>query len=150
MGTLSKSFGSCGGYIAGSAPLVEFLKYTAPGFVYSVGLSPANAAAALASITLLQEEPDRVAKLSNNAHLFLRLAKNAGLNTGLSNNTPVVPVITGNSENAVGLSHALFQRGINVQPILYPAVRRERGTATFLCYQYAYRRADPYFGCCRC
>ncbi|HCK40548.1 MAG TPA: fatty acyl-AMP ligase, partial [Planctomycetaceae bacterium] len=131
MGTLSKSFGSCGGYIAGSAPLIEYLKYTAPGFVYSVGLSPANAAAALASITLLQEEPDRVARLSINARLFLRLAKKAGLNTGLSHNTPVVPVITGSSENAVRLSHALFQRGINVQPILYPAVEESASRLRF-------------------
>ena len=57
MGTLSKSFGSCGGYIAGGKALVEYLKYTAPGFVYSVGISPPNAAAALASLRLLQEEP---------------------------------------------------------------------------------------------
>ncbi|NOY28708.1 MAG: aminotransferase class I/II-fold pyridoxal phosphate-dependent enzyme, partial [Planctomycetes bacterium] len=122
MGTLSKAFGSCGGYIAGSALITEYLKYTAPGFVYSVGLSPANAAAALASISLLQEEPDRVAKLAENSRLFLQLARDEGLDTGLSDNTPVVPVITGSSEKALLLSHALFERGINVQPILYPAV----------------------------
>ena len=57
MGTLSKSLASCGGYIAGSAELVEYLKYTAPGFVYSVGISPPNAAAALAALTLLRREP---------------------------------------------------------------------------------------------
>ena len=71
MGTLSKSFGSCGGYIAGSKALVEYLKYTAPGFVYSVGISPPNAAAALASLRLLEEEPERVAKLADNSRLFL-------------------------------------------------------------------------------
>ena len=131
MGTLSKSFGSCGGYIAGSKALVDYLKYTAPGFVYSVGLSPPNAASALASIGLLQEQPDRVAKLSHNSRLFLRLAKNAGLNTGLSKNTPVVPVITGNSENALRLADALFKRGINVQPILYPAVEESAARLRF-------------------
>jgi 7-keto-8-aminopelargonate synthetase-like enzyme len=76
----------------------------------------------LAAINLLQEEPERVARLAENSRLFLRLAKEARLNTGQSNNTPVVPVITGNSEFALRLSHALFERGINVQPILYPAV----------------------------
>jgi len=131
MGTLSKSFASCGGYIAGSSELIEYLKYTAPGFVYSVGLSPPNAAAALAAINLLQEEPERVAKLGENARLFLRLAKREGLNTGLSNNTAVVPVITGNSEYAVKLSQALFQRGINVQPILYPAVEESAARLRF-------------------
>lgn len=131
MGTLSKSMGSCGGYIAGCRELVEYLKYTAPGFVYSVGLSPANTAAALASLELLQEEPERVARLAENSRLFLRLAKDAGLNTGHSNNTPVVPVITGNSEHALRLSHQLFQRGINVQPILYPAVEERAARLRF-------------------
>ncbi len=131
MGTLSKSFGSCGGYIAGSSALIEYLKYTAPGFVYSVGLSPPNTASALASINLLQEEPDRVAKLSENSRLFLRLAKREGLHTGTSNNTPVVPVITGNSEYALKLSQALFERGINVQPILYPAVEESAARLRF-------------------
>ncbi len=131
MGTLSKSFGSCGGYIAGSSELVEYLKYTAPGFVYSVGLSPPNTAAALAAINLLQEEPDRVAKLASNSRLFLRLAKEAGLDTGLSNNTPVVPIITGNSANALRLSHALYERNINVQPILYPAVEESAARLRF-------------------
>ena len=131
MGTLSKSFGSCGGYIAGQAELIEYLKYTAPGFVYSVGLSPANTASALASIELLQEEPERVARLAENSRLFLRLAKDAGLNTGASNNTPVIPVITGNSEHALRLSHQLFVRGINVQPILYPAVEERAARLRF-------------------
>ncbi len=63
MGTLSKSLGSCGGYIAGSPALVEYLKYTAPGFVFAAGMSPANTAAALASLRLLEAEPQRVARL---------------------------------------------------------------------------------------
>ncbi len=131
MGTLSKSFGSCGGYIAGASAMIDYLKYTAPGFVYSVGLSPPNTAAALASINLLQEEPERVARLSENSRLFLRLAKREGLDTGTSNNTPVVPVITGNSAHALKLSQGLFERGINVQPILYPAVEESAARLRF-------------------
>lgn len=131
MGTLSKSFGSAGGYIAGSKELVEYLKYTAPGFVYSVGLPPPSTAAALASLRLLQREPERVAQLAHNSRLFLQLAKQAKLDTGMSNNTPVVPVITGNSQNALKLAHALFERGINVQPILYPAVEESAARLRF-------------------
>jgi 8-amino-7-oxononanoate synthase/acyl carrier protein len=131
MGTLSKSFGSCGGYIAGCKEVVEYLKYTAPGFVYSVGLSPSNCAAALASLGVLEREPQRVAKVQANSRLFLRLAKEHGLNTGMSNNTPVVPVIIGNSMHALQLSRALFERGINVQPILYPAVEEEKARLRF-------------------
>jgi 8-amino-7-oxononanoate synthase len=122
MGTLSKSLASCGGYIAGSSELVEYLKYTAPGFVYSVGLSPPNAAAALAALTVLDREPERVARLHELSSLFLRLARERGLNTGAAGGTPVIPIIVGNSVRCILLSRALFRRGINVQPIIHPAV----------------------------
>ena len=131
MGTLSKAFGSCGGYIAGSAALVRWLKYTVPGFVYSIGLPPAAAGAALGAIQLLQREPQRVSQLRENARLFLHLAKEAGLDTGTSGGTAIVPVIIGNSMNALRLSRALFARGINVQPILYPAVEEKAARLRF-------------------
>ena len=131
MGTLSKAFGSCGGYIAGSKALVEYLKYTSPGFVYSVGLSPPNAAAAIASIRRLQAEPQRVERLRQRANLFLKLAKSRGIDTGISKNSPVIPVILGNSMHALQLSRALFERGINVQPILYPAVEESAARLRF-------------------
>jgi 8-amino-7-oxononanoate synthase/acyl carrier protein len=131
MGTLSKAFGSCGGYIAGSATLVRWLKYTVPGFVYSIGLPPAAAGAALGAIGMLHREPDRVTKLRENARLFLQLAKEAGLDTGSSGGTAIVPVILGNSMNALRLSRALFARGINVQPILYPAVEEKAARLRF-------------------
>ncbi|WP_197529046.1 aminotransferase class I/II-fold pyridoxal phosphate-dependent enzyme [Aeoliella mucimassa] len=122
MGTMSKSLGSCGGYIAARREIVEYLKYTAPGFVYSVGLPPANTAAALASLRQIELQPERVVRLQENSALFLSLANEAGLDTGASRGTPVVPVITGSSESALRLSDRLFRSGINVQPILYPAV----------------------------
>jgi 7-keto-8-aminopelargonate synthetase-like enzyme len=131
MGTLSKSFGSCGGYIAGCRELVEYLKYTAPGFVYSVGLPPGNAAAALASLQLLLEQPERVARLQANSRLFLQLASERKLDTGFSRETPVVPVITGSSVQALQLSRALFEKGVNVQPILYPAVEEKAARLRF-------------------
>jgi 8-amino-7-oxononanoate synthase len=131
MGTLSKALGSCGGYIAGSAEFIEFMKYTAPGFVYSVGLSPANAAAAHASLTLLQTQPERVARCRSRATLFLHLAQQARLDTGTSAGSPVVPVIVGNSKLALRLARRLFERGINVQPILYPAVEEKAARLRF-------------------
>lgn len=131
MGTLSKSFGSCGGYIAGSRELIELLKYTAPGFVFSVGLSPTNTAAAIASLKTLQAEPERVQRLHARARLFLTEAKKRGLNTGDSHDTPVIPVVTGNSLHALMLSHRMFEAGINVQPILYPAVEESAARLRF-------------------
>jgi len=118
MATISKSLGNCGGLIAGCKELVEYLKYTAPGFVFSIGLPPGPAGGALAAVRLLEAEPQRVARLQENSKLFLTLAKERGLNTGLSKDTPVVPVILGSSINCLRLSKALFERGVNVMPIL--------------------------------
>ena len=131
MGTLSKALGSCGGYIAGSRTLVRWLKYTVPGFVYSVGLPPAAAGAALGAIRLLDREPQRVEKLHANARLFLQLAREAGLDTGVSGGSAIVPIILGNSMNSLRLSRALFARGISVQPILYPAVEERAARLRF-------------------
>ena len=122
MGTLSKTLSGCGGVIAGNADLIAWLRHSAPGFVYSVGMAPALAAAALESLRILHAEPERVARLHANAGLFLRLAREAGLDTGGSAGFAIVPVIIGSSVGAARLSQALFERGINVQPILYPAV----------------------------
>lgn len=122
MGTLSKTTSSCGGYIAGSQALATVLKGAAGGFVYSVGLPPALAAGALASLELLALEPQRVARLRKNGHLFLELAREAGLDTGLSEGHSVVPVIVGDSLRAVRLSNDLLAAGVNVLPIIHPAV----------------------------
>ncbi len=122
MGTLSKTLAGCGGYIAASRDLVEYLRCSAPGFVYSVGLSPPVAAAALASLEIMRAEPWRVQRLNANGRLFLETARAAGLNTGSSIGAAIVPVILGSSIRAARVADLLFRRGINVQPILHPAV----------------------------
>ena len=122
MGTLSKSLASCGGYIAGSKEIIQYLKYTAPGFVFSVGTSPANTAAALAALKLLKAEPQRVIKLQSRAKFCLNLAKSKDLNTGHSANSPIIPIIVGEPHKAVRLSQTLIQQGINVNPMVYPSV----------------------------
>src|SRR6202045_4154435 len=122
MGTLSKSLVSCGGYIAGGKDLVDFLKVAAPGFVFSVGMTPPAAAAALAALELLEREPERVRRLNDRAALFLKLAREGGLDVGGSIGASIVPIVTGSSIRAGRLAQALFDRGVNVQPILYPAV----------------------------
>lgn len=122
MGTFSKTFASCGGYIAGAKPVVDYLKRTAPGFVYSCGMSPPDTAAALSAIQILRHEPERAAQLQEQARLFLTLARQRGLNTGTSHGSAVVPVIVGNSVLSLLLAHRLFALGINVHPIMYPAV----------------------------
>jgi len=85
-------------------------------------MPPPSAAAALASLQLLQAEPQRVERLRENSRLFLQLARRHGLNTGPSRDTPVIPVILGSSILALMLSPAMNARGVNVQPIVHPAV----------------------------
>ncbi|MCX7099768.1 MAG: aminotransferase class I/II-fold pyridoxal phosphate-dependent enzyme [Methylococcales bacterium] len=131
MGTLSKALAGCGGYIAGASALVEHLKFLAPGFLYSVGMSPPLAAASLAALQCLQREPSRVSVLQERGALFLGLAKSAGIDTGTSAGLAVIPAITGSSISAARLSASLFARGINVQPILYPAVPEKSARLRF-------------------
>lgn len=127
MGTLSKTFCGCGGFIAGSAGLIQMLKYTAPGFVYSVGMAPGLAAASHAALEMLRKEPERVAKLQDLGHYFVTSAQARGLDTGLASGHAIIPIIIGDSVSAGYQAEFLFQRGVNVQPIIYPVV--EEGAA---------------------
>lgn len=122
MGTLSKTSSACGGYIAGSSALIAILRAYAGGFVYSVGLPPVLAGAALASLRTMLAEPERTRRLRSNALFFRERARNAGLNTGLSEGHAVVPIMVGDSVKAAKLSDDLFSENINVLPIIYPAV----------------------------
>ncbi|WP_417784372.1 aminotransferase class I/II-fold pyridoxal phosphate-dependent enzyme [Terasakiella pusilla] len=131
MGTFSKTLASCGGAIAGRHEIIRYLRYSTPGFVYSVGLSPANAAATLTAITLMLKEPERVKRLQHNSQLFWNLCREAGLNTGPCEGYAVVPVIVGSPEKSIAISNALFEKGINVQPIFYPAVAKNEARIRF-------------------
>jgi 7-keto-8-aminopelargonate synthetase-like enzyme len=122
MGTLSKTLSSCGGYICGATPLIEFLKCMSGGFIYSVGLSPPLAAASKKALEILHREPERIARLRKNSRRFFTSAQRFGLDTGLSEGHAVIPVVVHSSISAVALSQRLFECGINVQPIIHPAV----------------------------
>lgn len=122
MGTLSKTLAGCGGYIAGSAVLVDYLRCMAGAFVYSVGMPPVVAASVEKALELMHREPERVARLQGNGRYFQSYAKKKGLDTGLGSGFAVIPIIVGESIATVMLSQELFRRGINVQPVLYPAV----------------------------
>ncbi|MEV7521845.1 aminotransferase class I/II-fold pyridoxal phosphate-dependent enzyme [Streptomyces sp. NPDC091371] len=130
-GTLSKALASCGGYVAGSRAVIDYLRYTVPGFIFSAGTTPADAAASLTALRVLRAEPERVARLAENAELFARLAREAGVDIGDSRDTAIVPCIVGDSLKALRLAEALFRRGISVNPILYPAVPEEMARLRF-------------------
>lgn len=131
MGTLSKSFASCGGYVAGHHALIENLKYKAAGFVFSAGISPANTAAAFHAIRILKEEPWRVEQLQKNSSMLLHGMKQHPANTGFSQGTPVIPVIMDSEDKTIKLSLALREKQILAMPILYPAVPRHLSRVRF-------------------
>jgi 8-amino-7-oxononanoate synthase len=124
MGTLSKTFASCGGFIAGRAELIDILKYFAPGLVlYSAGISPVSTAAALASLRVLRGEPERVALLRENAAFFISRARENGLDTGLSDGSAVVPIVLRDDDLALRVVDQLMEQdGICVHAMLHPSV----------------------------
>ncbi len=127
MGTLSKTLCSCGGFIAGCTQLIDLLKFKAPGFVYSVGISPALAAASTKALELAKRETERTERIQRVSSFFLKEAKARGFNTGYAEGYAIIPIIVGNSLVAGILSGAMFKRQVNVLPIIYPAV--EEGLA---------------------
>jgi 8-amino-7-oxononanoate synthase len=132
MGTLSKSLASCGGFIAGEKSLIKILKYKAPGFVFSVGLSPVMAAAALAALQVIEDEPGRICRLRSNVRFFFEEVRNAGLNTGYAcGRAAMVPIIAGGISRVGKLMSRVFARGINPSPIIYPGVPINAGRLRF-------------------
>lgn len=131
MGTISKALASGGGYLAGREKLISYLKYTTPSFVFATACSPANTAASLAALHILQAEPQRVARLRDRSALFLKLARERGFDTGNSHDTPVIPIILGDSKQCIRVSQKLLLRGVHAQPILYPAVRESAARVRF-------------------
>lgn len=147
MGTLSKTCCTCGGYIAGSKAVVELLKFTSPGFVYSVGMSPVLAAAAKRALEMMLAEPERVAKLQAVSHEFVRYAKERGLDTGAAEGFAVVPIMLGSSLLAGKLATRLFERHVNVLPIIYPVVEEGAARLRFFLsaahgYEHVHRAID--------
>jgi 8-amino-7-oxononanoate synthase len=123
MGTFSKAIPSVGGYIAGSHKLCEFLRHQARGFIYSGALPPPSAAAALAAIEVIEQEPERVQKLHNNTLYFADRLQFAGFSF-LNSQTAIFPIICGDGWLALRLAKSCQQRGVYVQAIFYPVVTK--------------------------
>ncbi len=131
MGTLSKGPGACGGYLCGKKELIEYFRYMLPGFVFSVGISPALAAAALESIRLLRKEPQIMKRLHDNIAFFAAEAKKRGFNICLAGETAIIPVLIGNDSDAFRLSSQMLHRGVYVPPAVFPAVPRDQARLRF-------------------
>jgi glycine C-acetyltransferase len=125
VGTLSKAIGALGGYVAGNRNLIEFLYHRARPFLFSTSHPPAVAAACIAAIDVLIEEPEIMERLWDNTRFFKAGLARLGFNTGLSE-SPITPVIAGDSSTANRLSDRLFEEGVFAQAIGYPTVPRDK------------------------
>jgi 8-amino-7-oxononanoate synthase/acyl carrier protein len=131
MGTLSKGLGSCGGYLAGKRSLIEYLRYNLSGFVFSVGIPPASAAAALASLRLIQRDHSMVERLHANIRTFLEEAHRRNFHTCLAGESAVIPIMVGEDLAAFVLSKRLRERGIFAGPMVFPSVPAGRARIRF-------------------
>jgi len=125
VGTLSKAIGALGGYVAGSRALVEFLYHRARPFLFSTSHPPAVAAACIAALDVLEQEPQIIERLWENTRFFKSGLQTLGFNTGLSE-SPITPVIVGDGALAMKLSDRLFQEGVFAQGIAFPTVARDK------------------------
>lgn len=130
MGTFSKSFASQGGYVCGSAELIEWLRHKSRTFMFSAALAPASAASALEALKILKAEPELVNKVRENAHYLKTAYEKIGLNT-MGTETCVVPVFIGADEGALYICQQLLEKGIFTTPVVYPAV--PKGQAVIRC-----------------
>lgn len=125
VGTLSKAVGVLGGYVAGNRNLIEFLYHRARPFLFSTSHPPAVAAACIAALDVLLEEPEIIERLWENTRFFKEGLVRLGFDTGLSE-SPITPVIAGEGARAMKLSDRLFQEGVFAQGIAYPTVAKDR------------------------
>lgn len=125
VGTLSKAIGALGGYVAGSRDLIEFLYHRARPFLFSTSHPPAVAAACIAAIDVLMEEPQIIDRLWENTRFFKSGLQALGFDTGLSE-SPITPVIAGEGALAMKLSDRLFQEGVFAQGLAFPTVARDK------------------------
>ena len=131
VGTLSKSFVSSGGFICAEKSVIDWMRYTLPGFVYSVGLSPATLGGAHAALDKLKDEPSRVERLHHNSVYFRDRANALGLETGPAIGRGVVPILFADPMQTMMASQALLDAGIYAPPIVQIGVPKDQPRIRF-------------------
>jgi 7-keto-8-aminopelargonate synthetase-like enzyme len=121
MGTFSKSFASIGGFVAGDADVMEWVKHSARSFIFSASITPAQLAAALASLEIMQSEPERIERLWQVTRKMQDGYRSMGFNIGPSQ-TPVIPIIIGDELKTQLAWKMLFDAGIYTNAVFPPAV----------------------------
>lgn len=121
MGTFSKSLASLGGYMAASEDVVHYVKHASRPFIFSASIPPANTAAAMEALRILEQEPERVARLWENAQYMREGFQRLGIPTGNSE-TPIIPVMTYEDMRTFIIAKGLLAAGVYVNPVISPAV----------------------------
>ncbi|HNT74477.1 MAG TPA: aminotransferase class I/II-fold pyridoxal phosphate-dependent enzyme [Anaerolineae bacterium] len=121
MGTFSKSFASLGGFIAGDQVVIEYIQHHARAMIFSASISPANAAAAMAALEIMEQEPERIRRLNEIGAYMREQYTQMGFNIGVSQ-TPIIPIIIGDDQKAFMFWKALFDAGVYTNVIISPAV----------------------------
>ena len=122
MGTFSKSLGSMGGFVAGDAQMIEYLKHRARCFIFTASLAPAVAGAVLKALEIMQAEPERIDQLWRNTRKMHEGFKSIGFKIGTTQ-TPIVPILIGSEAKAFVFTQRLYEEGVFATPAIYPAVR---------------------------
>lgn len=125
VGTLSKALTTCGGFICAKAPVIEWLRYTLPGFVYSVGLPPPIAAAVRSALATIEAEPRRVRQLQEISAYFVDRARSQGFDVGSAMGAGVVPVKFADAPSTMAASKVLMDAGIYVPPVVQQGVPKD-------------------------
>ena len=122
MCTFSKSLASLGGCVAASEDVIHYIKHNSRPFIFSASIPPANAAAALEAINVLEEQPERIKRLWENANYMRESFKKLGIPIGNSV-TPIIPVMTWENERTFLITKRLLEEGVYVNPVIAPAVK---------------------------
>jgi len=121
MGTFSKSFASLGGFIAGAADVIHYIQHHARSLIFSASMPPSNVAAVLAALEVMQEEPERIARVNEIGERMRAGFRQLGFEVGQSE-TPIVPVIIGEDRDTFMAWKALYEAGVYTNPVISPAV----------------------------
>ena len=124
MGTFSKSFASLGGYIAGAEDVIDYIQHHARPLIFSASMPPANVAAALAALEVMQEEPERIARVNQIGERMRARFRQLGFNVGASE-TPIIPVIIGDETRTFLAWKTLYEAGVYTNAVISPAVPPE-------------------------
>jgi 7-keto-8-aminopelargonate synthetase-like enzyme len=125
MGTFSKSFGGIGGFVAGEAQIIDYIKHFSRPLIFTASMPPAMIGAVMATLEIIEKEPEHTHRLQRIAAYMIREFKALGFDVGVAE-TPIIPLLIGSDEKTFMFWKALFENGVYANPVVSPAVPPDR------------------------